>query len=147
MKELIKRISWGFVTGLGIALGALAVFLAKDYFDKRGQEWYTQHNESFPEYIKILEYAQDKSVPQFTVRGKFKNTSKVKYTQIGLATTFGINGALVNVCKEIHPFDVSPDAVVEFAIECQDMESNGLPNNLEYKVLVEYAMYVTKKEK
>lgn len=146
MKNTLKKLFLGLTFGIGLSAGVLLVMFGKEYIEERDREWYTYHNDGLPEYIKIISHEQDISKPKFTIRGKLKNTSNVKYTQIGLYAAFFADGALINVCEETYPYEVSPAVEIDFEIACDDMQAGNLPKNIEFKVGVKFSSYVTKKE-
>ena len=143
MKSTIIKILSVFFLGIVFAAGAFTFvkLTESSIFDDKLKK-HIIRSENYPKSIEILESHKLKDKPQFTIQGKFKNTNNFSVTEVGLVAFFKIDQALINTCKTDHLYRVKPEKIVEFTITCENLDSNGLPDSIQFEVVPEYWAYL-----
>lgn len=137
MKQLFYSALLSLVTGLGFALGVVAVALGFEAWNSS-----TAGQESDLEWINhaagvtVVEHKRVEGTPTFTIHGVVLNEGERTWYDVSVEATILAGQSQVNECDTSVRGKFSPGERRAFQIECYKVAGSGTPDNLTYQVQV-----------
>ncbi len=132
---IAKKIGVGFLSGIGLGIGFLAVIFASEtYFgganDPESRTW-----EDDPPGLAITNHSTRPNMGQLTIVGEIENRSAFDWDTVWITAKILADDALVNNCEDTVR-NLPANSTKGFEIRCYDVSGSGLPDNVRYELAI-----------
>ncbi len=143
MKKLVRQLMYSLLTGICFGLAAGAAFTLTLYWNEDSYSWEDWETIELPEGIIVTERNFVPNAQILTLKGKVENATNLAWEIVEISAEIFAGDALVNRCA-VKVTEFRPGEIREFRITCAHTTGFNLPENLNYKVTVEYASRISR---